>query len=125
LPVRTVDLDVLAGMLRRLIPSSSNTGERVGTLVDTATSAAVAALAAELGVGLGRADVRGVDLTCSVDRDWGVLRARVLRLEPKARLRNELARCGRALAEVEVQIDADSQPQGVAVLAVEIGCEPG
>jgi len=119
-----MDLDVFAEMLRRLVPNFSNTGERVGALVDTATSAAVAGLAAELGVGLGRADVVGINLTCSADRDWGVLRARVLRLEPKTGLRNELARYGHAFAEVEVQIDADSQPQGVVVLTIEIGCEP-
>ena len=118
-----MDLDVFAEMLRRLAQSSSNTGERVGTLIDTATSAAVAALAAELDVDLGRADVIGVNLTCSVDRDAGVFRARVLRL-PKTGLRDELTRHGQALAEVEVQIDADSQPRGVVVLTIEIGSEP-
>jgi hypothetical protein len=108
-----MDLDVFAEMLRRLAQDSSNTGERVGTLVDAATSVAVAALAAELGVDLGRADVIGVNLTCSVDRDPGVLRARVLRLEPKTGPRDELTRYGQALAEVEVQMGADSQPGGV------------
>jgi len=38
-------------MLRRLSQNSSNTGERVGMLVEKATSVAVAGLAAELGVG--------------------------------------------------------------------------
>ena len=119
-----MDLDVFAEMLRRLVQNSSNTGERVGTLVDTATSVAVAALSAELGVDLGRADVIGVNLTCSVDRDPGVLRARVLRLEPRAGLRDELTRHGPALTEVEVQIDADSQPRGAVVLTIEIDSEP-
>jgi hypothetical protein len=118
-----VDLDAFAAMLRRLVPSSSNVGERVGALVDSATSAAVAALASELGVGLGRADVVGVNMTCSLDRDWGALRARVVRREPKTGLRDELIRYGHALAEVEVQIDTDSQPQGVVVLTIEIGRE--
>jgi hypothetical protein len=68
-----------------LVQNSSNTGERVGKLVDKATSVAVAALAAELGVDLGRADVIGVNLTCSVDRDPGVLQATVVRL-PKTGL---------------------------------------
>jgi hypothetical protein len=103
---------------------STVTGERVGTLIDTATSAAVAALAAEMDVDLGRADVIGVNLTCTVERDPGVLRARVLRLEPKTGLRDKLTRHGQALAEVEVQIDADSQPRGVVVLTIEIGSEP-
>jgi hypothetical protein len=119
-----MDLGVFAEMLRRLAQNSSNTGERVGRLVDTATSVAVAALATELGVDLVRADVIGVNLTCSVDRDPEVLRVRVLRLEPKTGLRNELMRYGQALAEVEVEIDADSQPRGVAVLTIEIGGEP-
>ena len=119
-----MDLDVFAEMLRRLAQNSSNTGERVGTLVDKATSVAVAALAAELGVDLGRADVIGVNLTCSVDRDPGVLQATVVRLEPKTGLRDELTRHGQALAEVEVQIDADSQPRGAVVLTIEIGSEP-
>ena len=118
-----MDLNIFAEMLRRLAQNSSNTGERVGMVVDKATSVAVAALAAELGVDLGRAAVIGVNLTCSVDRDPGVLRARVLQLEPKTGLRDKLTRCGQALAEVEVQIDADSQPRGVVVLTVEIGSE--
>jgi hypothetical protein len=118
-----MDLNIFADMLRRLVQNSSNTGERVGMLVDKATSVAVAALAAELGVDLGRADVIGVNLTCSVDRDPGVLQATVVRL-PKTGLSNELTRHGQALAEVEVQIDADSQPRGVVVLTIEIGTEP-
>ena len=119
-----MDLVVFAELLWRLSQNSSNTGERVGTLVDKATSVAVAALAAELGVDLGRADVIGVNLTCSVDRDPGVLQATVVRLEPKTGLSNELTRHGQALAEVEVQIDADSQPRGAVVLTIEIGSEP-
>jgi hypothetical protein len=104
-----MDLNIFADMLRRLVQNSSNTGERVGTLID---------------VELGRADVISVNLTCSVDRDPGVLRARVLRLEPKTELRDELTRHGQALAEVEVQIDADSQPRGAVVLTIELGREP-
>jgi hypothetical protein len=119
-----MDLNIFADMLRRLVQNSSNTGERVGMLVDKATVVAVTALAAELGVDLGRADVIGVNLTCSVDRDPGVLKATVARLEPKTGLSNELTRHGQALAEVEVQIDADSQPRGVVVLTIEIGREP-
>lgn len=121
---RAMDLNIFAELLRRLSHNSSNAGERVGTLVDKATSVAVAALAAELGVDLGRADVIGVNLTCSVDQDPEVFRARVLRLEPTAGLGDELTRYGQALAEVEVQIDADSQPRGVVVLTVEIGSDP-
>lgn len=118
-----MDLSIFAELLRRLVQNSSNTGERVGMLVDEATSVGVAALVAELGVDLGRADVIGVNLTCSVDGDPGVLQATVVRL-PKTGLGNELTRCGQALAEVEVQIDADSQPRGVVVLTIEIGTEP-
>lgn len=119
-----MDLNIFADVLRRLVQNSSNTGERVGMLVNKATVVAVAALAVELGVDLGRADVIGVNLTCSVDRDPGVLQATVVRLEPKTRLRDELTRHGQALAEVEVQIDADSQPRGAVVLTIEIGREP-
>jgi hypothetical protein len=36
-----MDLNIFADMLRRLVQNSSNTGERVGMLVDKATSVAV------------------------------------------------------------------------------------
>ena len=58
-----------------------------------------------------------------MDLDPGVLQATVVRLEPKTGLRDESTRCGQALAEVEVQIDADSQPRGVVLLTIEIGSE--
>jgi hypothetical protein len=55
-----------------------------------------------IGVDLGRADVIGVNLTGSVHRHPGVLRATLVRLEPETGLRDELTRYGKALAEVEV-----------------------